>query len=330
MENHARILIIEDNSGFMLMMWTWLSELPGVECFSAQSGSDALAHVESGRWDLIISDIELPDIDGISLAREAKSRFDGTQVLVITGAQRVDYAVQAVNTADAMLLKPFSKEEFLREAMRLLAIAQSQRAKQQSVILAIGAHPDDVEIGCGGSLIRHKQEGASVIVLTLSGGESGGASWQRREESSKSAQLMGAILRIKDLPDTRITNGPETIKLIEEAVQEFRVSHVYMHSANDAHQDHRNTHAAAVVACRRVPNVLCYQSPSTTVEFRPTLFTEISGTIEQKLDAIAQFESQTPKCPYLAPDLIMSTARYWGRFSGYGRAEAFEVLRQSS
>jgi LmbE family N-acetylglucosaminyl deacetylase len=102
---------------------------------------------------------------------------------------------------------------------------------------------------------------------------------------------------------------------------------VYTHSIHDVHQDHRNTHRAAMVAARRVGRVYCFQSPSATVDYRPTHFVTIDDHIGRKLKAIDTFGSQVGVRDYLEPELIASTARYWSRYCGGSHAEPFEVIR---
>src|SRR5580658_11274561 len=85
-----------------------------------------------------------------------------------------------------------------------------------------------------------------------------------------------------------------------------------------------------MVAVRGVGRVYCFQSPSATVDFRPTRFVTIDDQIEGKLQAINAFVSQVEIRGYLEPDLIESTARYWSRFGDGRFAEAFEVIREAS
>jgi LmbE family N-acetylglucosaminyl deacetylase len=70
-----------------------------------------------------------------------------------------------------------------------------------------------------------------------------------------------------------------------------------------------------------------YQSPSATVDYRPTHFVTIDDYVERKLRAIDAFGSQTGVRDYLEPGLIASTARYWSRYCGGSHAEPFEAIR---
>ena len=89
-------------------------------------------------------------------------------------------------------------------------------------------------------------------------------------------------------------------------------------------------HRATVVASRAVPNFYCYQSPSTSIDFRPTRFLEVGEFMDRKVEAIAAYQSQQVKRPYLRESLLRATAEYWGRFAGYGIVEPLEVIRESS
>lgn len=129
------------------------------------------------------------------------------------------------------------------------------------------------------------------------------------------------------MPDTRISEADPTIATISRVVEQVQPAVVYVHSIHDVHQDHRNTHRAAMVAVRGVGDVYCFQSPSATVDFRPTRFVTIDEYIDRKQAAISAFTSQAEMRAYLEPDLVSSTARYWSRHADGQYAEAFEVIR---
>jgi chemotaxis methyl-accepting protein methylase len=148
-------------------------------------------------------------------------------------------------------------------------------------------------------------------------------------DSLEGALRPGGTLILEDLQDTQIREGDPTISVISRVVQAVRPTVIYTHSLHDVHQDHRNAHQAAMVATRGVGGVYCFQSPSATVDFRPTRFVSIDDHVERKLAAIKAFASQTEVRAYLVPDLIRSTARYWSRYGDGLYAEAFEVIREA-
>jgi LmbE family N-acetylglucosaminyl deacetylase len=217
----------------------------------------------------------------------------------------------------------------MAKAAELIETTRSRRAEGRQVVLAIGAHPDDVEIGVGGLLLRHVAEGHTVTVLTLSGGEQGGVAVERAGESRRAAELLGATLVHADLEDTSVSEGGSTITTIKGVIDEIHPSTIYTHTARDVHQDHRNAHSATLVAARGIPRVYCYQAPSTTIEFQPTRFVSIDDYIDRKIEVIAAYASQTAIRGYLDEELLRATARYWARFSQARYVEPLEVVRES-
>ena len=206
-------------------------------------------------------------------------------------------------------------------------LMQSAAARAERV-LAIGAHPDDVEIGCAGTLLEHRRHGDSVSILTMSHGAVGGDQGARVLESSAAAEAMGARLMLADLPDARIDAGVDTIRLIEDVVRAIDPTIIYVHSKNDHHQDHRAVHGAVVSASRGVPRVFAYQSPSATNDFAPTIFMAIDDVVGTKVDVLKLFESQSARA-YLEPEMVVAGARYWARNLAPRAkyAEPFEVIR---
>ena len=97
-------------------------------------------------------------------------------------------------------------------------------------ILAIGAHPDDVEIGCGGTLKKHSERGDDVTILTLSKGAQGGNKEQRVKESTCAAKSLQSKLIMCDLVDTMMSNGGDTISCIHEAIERSQPDIIYTHS----------------------------------------------------------------------------------------------------
>jgi two-component system, NtrC family, response regulator HydG len=323
----GRVLLIDDDAALGGFMTRVLRE-DGFDVTHELHPADALRRVQTEQWDLLITDIELPDMNGLELLERARELVPDLPVAVITGNPTVDYAVSALRGAAAEFLsKPISAADLAAKAAELVEAGRAARAAGRETVLAIGAHPDDVEIGAAGALLAHRAAGDTVAILTLSRGARGGDQLERARESQRAADIIGARLFLGDLEDTRIAEGDPTIGVIDRVVGEIQPTVVYTHSAHDVHQDHRNTHRAAMVACRRVGRVLCFQSPSATIDYRPTHFVNIDDHIGRKLKAIGAFGSQTGVRDYLAPDLITSTARYWSRYGGGSHAEPFEAIR---
>jgi LmbE family N-acetylglucosaminyl deacetylase len=325
-----RILLIEDSQEFALIAMNWLMLHFQYRVVHMSDGAVSAKLIAEKRWDLIIADIELPGVSGSELARLSKTIDATTPVLLVTAHRNIEYTINALeNRVDGFLFKPFTKDVFIMKVMELLE--QKRMEKKTGPVkrvLAIGAHPDDVEIGCGGALALHRMNGDPVSILTLSVGACGGDAIVRKAEAIAAAEIINARIFLGDLVDTKISEGAETIQLIVDAIKEVDPTHVYTHSARDAHQDHRNVHHASVVACRQIPNLYCYQSPSSTIEYQPSAFVDISSSFSKKMEMIGAYKSQVMLREYLKDDLIKASARYWGRFGNYGLAEPMEVQKQ--
>jgi two-component system, NtrC family, response regulator HydG len=323
-----RVLLIDDEREFALWARRVLEASGGFEFTHALDAETGLGHVAAGQWDLLITDIEMPGMTGLELISRVHLIEPALPVAVITAHASLDRAITALREEAAdFLCKPVPADVFRNTVAELAARGRAARANVKDSVLAVGAHPDDVEIGAAGTLLAHKAAGDTVSILTLSHGARGGAEELRVRESGESARIIGARLFLRDLEDTRIPEGYPAIGAVEEAIAEARPTVIYTHSVHDVHQDHRNTHRAVMVAARRVERVYCFQSPSATVDFRPTFFVPIDDHVDRKLESIRAFTSQAAIRDYLEPDLIVATARYWSRFNGGGHAEAFESIR---
>lgn len=322
-----KILLIDGDLGNASRVRRWSKDGAHASLGHAADIVAATRMMAEREWDLIVIDPAVPG--GFEFLKQVKSRNRWLATLVVTEAQSPEFIQLAVQCrVDGLMFKPVVEAPFVKQALELAEGARKRRQQQQKRVLAIGAHPDDVEIGCGGTLAKHSANGDVLRFLTLSRGSAGGDVNVRVREASKAAELLGAQVEFGDLRDTHISEGIETIELIQAAIRKFRPTHVYTHSYEDTHQDHRAAHTATLTAARSVPNVYCYQTPSSTVEFSPNRFVDITDFIEAKLRALGCHKSQVDRSASLSDDVIVATARYWGRFAGYVMAEPIKIIRQ--
>lgn len=175
-------------------------------------------------------------------------------------------------------------------------------------ILAIAAHRDDVELTCGGTLIKAAQLGRTTAVVDLTAGEMGtkGDAKSRAAEAEKAAKIMKVSARENlGLPDAGIVNTPETRELVARAIRKFKPRIVIAPARQGRHPDHRVTSELVRDAC--FVSGLAKLAPDTPkhrplkvvhcMSFRqdfekPTFIVDVTDVFEQKLDAIRCFESQ--------------------------------------
>ncbi len=324
------ILLIEDDISHATLMIRWLESCSEYRVKHVSNGLAGIDLALSSEWDLIVSDIDLPDLSGLELCRQTKIEQPMMPVLLTTAHEGIDYPLKAIEyKVDDFLLKPFGKASLLEKVKKLLVKSRAEKAKKQVRVLAIGAHPDDIEIGCGGSLLRHKANGDRICILTMSNGEQIGKSANQTDEVTNVAKKLRSRLIIGNFQNLAITKNPETVNLIKKAIDSFNPTVIYTHSANEAHQDHRNVHLATLAAAKSVPALYCYQSPTATVDFHPGLFIDISEFIGEKVKLVSLYKSKVNR-DYLQEDVIRSTARYWGRFCNLKEIEPLEVIRAIS
>lgn len=141
-------------------------------------------------------------------------------------------------------------------------------------IVAIGAHPDDYELGAGMRLMHHVKRRDDVLGIICSYGEKAGDIEIRIAESIKAAEFMGINdLFMLNFTDTKFPPFEIIKDRLEEIISSINPALVYSHYPDDRHQDHRAVALATAIACRRVPSILTYRSPSTDFNsFHPHLF----------------------------------------------------------
>jgi len=228
-------------------------------------------------------------------------------------------------------------------------------------ILAIGAHPDDIELACCGTLLRHLDQGKSVGLLDLTRGELGtrGSAEIRDREAAQSAKLMGAAFRKNlKLPDGFFTYTRENVKMIIQVVRACRPTIVLANAVTDRHPDHGRAARLISEACyySGLQKVVTYDEqgrpqdrwrPDNVFHYiqdrnlKPDFIVDISDYIEKKMELILTFRSQfyLPEADEYADELnspisgedflafVRAKAAAYGRDAGFSYAEGFTVER---
>ncbi len=195
-------------------------------------------------------------------------------------------------------------------------------------IIAIGAHPDDIELGCGGMLRKHVINNDEIYYIVMSLGEKSGDKNKRKSETLEAARMIGACkVNFLYLPDTMIMHDGKTVGLLDKHIEEIEPEIIYVHSPKDYHQDHENTAKSVLSSARNMKtSIFFYETPSTTIEFRPVAYQDVSEVFEYKLKCIDQYISQKNK-DYMEKEAIVGLAKTRGFTMGVRYAEAFEVGR---
>jgi len=327
-ERKAQVLLVEDNLTDALLLRSILEGDETIRVTLAQDGIRGCQLAENQRWDLVVTDINLPGRDGIEVIRATKAHQPDTPIIATSAYSAPAYTETAFrNGANEVLAKPLDREELLRTAHDLLevkAIADSLPRK----ILAVGTFPGDVEAGCGGILLKHVRGGDEVHLLVCSLGTQEEEREERLAEARRAAQVMEVELALPENDHPELPDLEQMVIQIQDRVHDVSPEVLYVPSPNDVRESRLNVFRAADIAGSNVQGFCCYQAATTTLDFRPTIFEDVSEFLDQKMAALSHYEAQVKGRPHLDPELARATARYWGRFLGYGEVEPLEMIRQ--
>jgi bacillithiol biosynthesis deacetylase BshB1 len=175
-------------------------------------------------------------------------------------------------------------------------------------VLAIAAHRDDVELTCGGTLLKAAAHGQRTAIVDLTQGEMGsrGSAELRAAEASHAAEILGVSARVNlGLPDAGIVNTPQTRAQLVRIIRQFQPRVVLAPSITGKHPDHRVSAELVTDACflsglakiepdspRFRPFKLIHSLTYREDPVKPTFVVDISAEFERKLLAIRAYASQ--------------------------------------
>lgn len=205
-------------------------------------------------------------------------------------------------------------------------------------VLAVGAHADDVEIGCGGTVAMHVKKGDNIVILVVA--ESSytrydGTVLRTAEESEieekNAAKVLGAKLINLGFENKSVPYSAELVEAINKVIDEYSIDTIYTHWYHDTHQDHRRTTQSVFSAGRYVHNILMYEpeypAGRSYLGFRNQYYVDIASTFDVKMNALKCHESQVKKYGDDFLEAVGARARHRGYEVGIKYAECFEVVR---
>lgn len=202
-------------------------------------------------------------------------------------------------------------------------------------ILAVGAHFDDIELGCAGTLMRHVDNGDNVFlcVVTCSGYMDNSGHVRKALEAQKEGFLAANKIGVKkiftlDFPTLKLVANDELIFAIDKVVREIEPYIIYMPSENDVNLDHVATSKAVQACTKYFQRILAYKPNIYTsyTPFNPTCFVDISSNFEEKINIIKLFDSEKEKLGSWI-DKITCKDKLNGAIAGCEYAEAFEIIK---
>lgn len=203
-------------------------------------------------------------------------------------------------------------------------------------VLGIGAHFDDLELGCGGTLIKHVNNGDKVamVVVTGSGYKNPKGDLVRDRgiaslEGRKAAKIIGAKLIRLNYETFMVPFDESLTGKLRRLIDEFKIDAVYSHWIYDLHRDHQHAGKCALMAARRVPKFLMYRSNfyDTEQQFRGNFYSDISKVMDKKLRAIKAHASELKRVKYQWLHFFTKQHENDGQKIGVKYAECFEIVR---
>jgi N-acetylglucosamine malate deacetylase 1 len=229
--------------------------------------------------------------------------------------------------------------------------------KYEVDVLAIGAHPDDIELACGGTVAKITSEGLSVAIVDFTNGELGsrGTPEIRAEEAKRGAEIMGVRFRENlGFPDGKLRVTDEAVDKMIVMLRKYRPKAVLVNPPHERHPDHEGSHNILRTAMfksglikveteyeaipqktHRIRKMYCYMQ---SYEFtrKPDFYVDITSSFETKMNAIKAFTSQVwvpgvsdpdgPVTRLSRPEFLEeleARAVYFGTQIGVRYAEAF-------
>jgi LmbE family N-acetylglucosaminyl deacetylase len=203
-------------------------------------------------------------------------------------------------------------------------------------VVVFGAHPDDLEIGMGGTVAKLVRLGYNMklVVATLPNFVKTDTKEGRKSEAIESAKILGCSTPdFLDLAPDEVTFGRNFVNNVDAIIQKYEPEIVFTQWIGDSHQDHQALTKAVIAACRDQKDLFMYETtiPGGITEqaFRPQLFVDISTTIDIKKSALDCFRSQIIRCGQIWIPAVLGRCSYRGYQMNVNQAEAFEVIRVS-
>ncbi len=205
-------------------------------------------------------------------------------------------------------------------------------------ILALGAHPDDVEGFCGGTLFKYKDAGHRIYIALSTSGNIGSNTAAAREEIAAireaeqraAAKLLDAETRFLGYDDELLLDTPETRRAVLNAIRWADPDVILTHWPNDPSTDHAMTGkiVTEVLLCspsnlipsdeppiEKKPSVFFWDTASG-INFLPEAYVNISDSMDRKMEALKLHDSQIGWMGEFAEDSLPELIRCWSRFRG--------------
>jgi LmbE family N-acetylglucosaminyl deacetylase len=197
-------------------------------------------------------------------------------------------------------------------------------------VLAIGAHPDDIEPQIGGTLCRMANEGADIINISATTTLTGATYEVRHSEGKEAAKIIGCKYLNLEMDQESLDFSRENIKVFDQVILSHDPDLIFTMSSTDSHNDHQSVNKCVISAARK--------NKCSIIELNQALpggintpklnyFSDISKCADKKYQAIECYESQITKFGPNWLEMIKARDIFWGLNMGLGKVEAANIIK---
>ena len=203
-------------------------------------------------------------------------------------------------------------------------------------VLGVGAHYDDLELGCSGTLMKHVQHGDSVTMLVITdssynnpNGDLIRAADVAHSEGLKAANIIGAELICLNYKTFIVPFDEALTKEITRYIEELNIDTIFSPWTSDLHRDHQYAAKCTLMAGRHIKRFLMYRCNfyDTDKEFYGNFYSDVSEVMDKKTEVIKAHKSELERVRYKWLDFFKKQHENDGQKIGAKYAECFEVVR---
>ena len=204
-------------------------------------------------------------------------------------------------------------------------------------ILAVGAHYDDIELGCGGSIKKYLDGGSNVYMVVVTNSDYthyDGTVLRTKQQAKEEGEAAAAILGVNDIrclgwETKKVEYGFELIETLDSTIKELKIDTLFTHWQHDVHQDHSAVGKATLNAGRHCPRLLMYRSNwyKSLEVFDENFYIDISEHIEIKKQSLYAHKVEVERRGTEWIDFVLSMNCNSGMKIETNYAEAFQVVK---
>ena len=255
------ILLVDDNPMDALVVKTVVEAAGDFEVTVATDGDVGEALIVSREWAVAIVDLMLPGKDGVEVIQAGRKKYPDLPIIFVSASSNealIDAAFRA--GANHRITKPVDPEEMLAKIREYTGPVGAEHAP---TVVAVGACPGDLEMGCGGVLCKHRSEGHRIAIVNLAGG--GDPNSNLAEGARLAAELLDAKIENMGEDPRHVADLDAATAALQQVFETSKPGILYVPTASSDRPSSVETHRVALALAEAVPNVLAYQDPGATL-----------------------------------------------------------------